>query len=428
MPVFEYVALTPEGKRTRGTIEANDPSEAFKKLTQQRLVVVRIEPVSGKKKKEKTKATKKTQPKGEKKSLLQMEINLNITIGSGVSSKDLSIVAKQLGALISAGVGIVDALELVADAIDNQVLKKALMEIAQEVREGTSLSKAMEKRKKIFGEFFVRMVEVGEETGALDKIFLKISEYYQRIAEIINKIKSASFYPAFVTIAAGGITLGIIYFLVPTFANIYKSFGAQLPFMTQMLINASNWLQHYILQFLIGLVGFVVAFVMAYKKIYTFRKVIDFLKLKLPMFGALFEKGALAKFARTFATLFSAGVSIERALELSSKVMGNVIYEEALEKIRQEVMQGEPLWKAMEKTKRFPKMFIAMVKIGEETGQLDAMLESLADFYEDDVKTTIDGLISMIEPMMMMVIGGIVGVILMALYLPIFKIGSLIQS
>ena len=428
MPVFEYVALTPEGKRTRGTIEANDPSDAFKKLTQQRLVVVRIEPVSRKKKKEKTKATKKTQPKGEKKSLLQMEINLNITIGSGVSSKDLSIVAKQLGALISAGVGIVDALELVADAIDNQVLKKALMEIAQEVREGTSLSKAMEKRKKIFGEFFVRMVEVGEETGALDKIFLKISEYYQRIAEIINKIKSASFYPAFVTIAAGGITLGIIYFLVPTFANIYKSFGAQLPFMTQMLINASNWLQHYILQFLIGLVGFVVGFVMAYKKIYTFRKVIDFLKLKLPMFGALFEKGALAKFARTFATLFSAGVSIERALELSSKVMGNVIYEEALEKIRQEVMQGEPLWKAMEKTKRFPKMFIAMVKIGEETGQLDAMLESLADFYEDDVKTTIDGLISMIEPMMMMVIGGIVGVILMALYLPIFKIGSLIQS
>ncbi len=428
MPVFEYVALTPEGKRTRGTIEANDPSDAFKKLTQQRLVVVRIEPVSRKKKKEKTKATKKTQPKGEKKSLLQMEINLNITIGSGVSSKDLSIVAKQLGALISAGVGIVDALELVADAIDNQVLKKALMEIAQEVREGTSLSKAMEKRKKIFGEFFVRMVEVGEETGALDKIFLKISEYYQRIAEIINKIKSASFYPTFVTLAAGGITLGIIYFLVPTFAQIYQSFGAQLPFMTQMLINASNWLQHYILQFLIGLVGFVVAFVMAYKKIYTFRKVIDFLKLKLPMFGALFEKGALAKFARTFATLFSAGVSIERALELSSKVMGNVIYEEALEKIRQEVMQGEPLWKAMEKTKRFPKMFIAMVKIGEETGQLDAMLESLADFYEDDVKTTIDGLISMIEPMMMMVIGGIVGVILMALYLPIFKIGSLIQS
>ncbi|NPA13581.1 MAG: type II secretion system F family protein [Aquificae bacterium] len=428
MPVFEYVALTPEGKRTRGTIEANDPSDAFKKLTQQRLVVVRIEPVSRKKKKEKTKTAKKSQPKGEKKSLLQMEINLNITIGSGVSSKDLSIVAKQLGALISAGVGIVDALELVADAIDNQVLKKALMEIAQEVREGTSLSKAMEKRKKIFGEFFVRMVEVGEETGALDKIFLKISEYYQRIAEIINKIKSASFYPTFVTLAAGGITLGIIYFLVPTFAQIYQSFGAQLPFMTQMLINASNWLQHYILQFLIGLVGFVVAFVMAYKKIYTFRKVIDFLKLKLPMFGALFEKGALAKFARTFATLFSAGVSIERALELSSKVMGNVIYEEALEKIRQEVMQGEPLWKAMEKTKRFPKMFIAMVKIGEETGQLDAMLESLADFYEDDVKTTIDGLISMIEPMMMMVIGGIVGVILMALYLPIFKIGSLIQS
>jgi len=423
MPVFEYEAIDTAGKRRRGTLEAGSLAEAIRQLRQLNLTPLNLR-----------EARTRTKKGGEKKegggkSLLQMEINLNIPLpfGGGVSAKDLSILAKQLGALVQAGIGIVDALELVADAIDNKTLKKELIAIANEVREGTSLSKAMEKRKRIFPEFFLNMVEVGEETGQLDLVFQRISEYFKRISEIVNKIKSASFYPAFVTFAAGSITFGIIYFLVPTFAQIYSSMGGQLPAPTQMLINISNWLRENILTFFIGLGIFVATFIALYKFVYSFKRAIHWLLLRLPLFGPLFVKGALAKVSRTFSTLFGAGVSVERALELSAKVAGNVIYEEAILQVKEKVLHGEPMWQAFEKTKRFPKMFVAMVKIGEETGQLDNMLDSLADFYEDEVKTTIDGLISMIEPMMMVVIGGIVGVILIALYLPIFKMGELIQ-
>ena len=232
MPVFEYEAIDTSGKRRRGTLEAGSLAEAMRQLRRMNLTPLNVREARVK--------SKGGEAKGGGKSLLQMEINLNIPIGGGVSAKDLSILAKQLGALVQAGIGIVDALELVADAIDNKTLKKELIAIANEVREGTALSKAMEKRKRIFPEFFLNMVEVGEETGQLDLVFQRISEYFKRISEIVNKIKSASFYPAFVTFAAGTITFGIIYFLVPTFAQIYSSMGGQLPAPTQMLINVSN--------------------------------------------------------------------------------------------------------------------------------------------------------------------------------------------
>ena len=425
MPVFEYLAVTPNGERVKDKIEAKDLREAFRKLQQMGFIVLDLRDVTKTpRKKEKKKEAQPSEGKGEKKSILQMEINLSI---GRVTAKDLSVLAKQLGALVEAGIGIVDALELVADSIDNPYLKKELPKIAEEIRAGTSLSKALEKRKKKFDEFFVSMIEVGEETGQLDLVLKRASEYYKRISEIINKIKSASFYPTFVSGAATLITLGILYFLVPTFAQIYKSLGGELPALTQMLINISHWLQKNILYFLIGVAVFIGTFIGLYKTVYQFRKAIHWIQLRIPIFGQLFVKGAIAKFARTFATLFAAGVSIERSLELSAKVTNNLVYEEAINKVKEDVMHGEPVWQAFEKTKRFPKMFVSMIKIGEETGQLDSMLESLADFYEDEVKTTIDGIISMLEPLMMVVIGGIVGVILIALYLPIFRMGELIH-
>jgi len=412
MAVFEYVAVdAKKGKKVKERIEAPSAGEAILKLRSLGLVVLDLRQIS-------TEGGRK-----EKESLLKREI----TIGKGVGSKDLSILARQLAALIEAGLGIVDALELVADSIDNRVLKRILPEIANEVRGGESLARALERRKKIFGDFFVNMVEVGEETGQLDVVLRKVADYYQRISEIVNKIKSASFYPIFVFITATVITFGILYFLVPTFAQIYRSFGGELPAPTRMLISVSEALQQNIVQILIGLGVFVALFLILYRYVYPFKKAVHWLQLKLPLFGPLFRKGAIARLSRTFATLFSAGVSIDRALELSAKVTGNTIYREAIEQVKNDVLKGEPLWRAFEKTKRFPKMFVAMIKIGEETGQLDQMLESLASFYEDEVKTTIDGLISMIEPLMIVVIGTIVGSILVALYLPIFRLGELIR-
>ncbi|RTZ59071.1 MAG: type II secretion system F family protein [Gammaproteobacteria bacterium] len=425
MPKFEYYAIDKSGKRVVDVFEAPNRAEAFRKLTQAGLVVVRLREFKGKKRGVKGEESQlEVNPVVEdNRPFWQREIHL---IPQKVSFKDLAILSKQLGALIEAGVGLVDALELVADSMDNPYLKKELVKIAYEIRGGENFSKTLKKRKK-FDDFFVSMVEVGEETGQLDLVLKRSSEYYKRISEIINKVKSASFYPGFVFTAASLITFGIIYFLVPTFSQIYKSLGGELPAPTQMLINASNWLQHNILYFLGGIIGFVIVFVLLYKFISRFRWAIHWLLLKLPIFGQLFVKGALAKFSRTFATLFSAGVSIERALELSSKVSGNMVYQEALENIREGVVQGEPLWRAFEKTERFPRMLIAMLRIGEETGQLDNMLESLADFYEDEVKATIEGLISMIEPLMMVIIGSVVGFILIALYLPIFRMGELIH-
>jgi type IV pilus assembly protein PilC len=414
MPVFEYEAVDTAGKRFREKIEAQSLGDVIRRLRGLGLVVIDVREVSGgAEKKEKGKRT--------------FKLSLDINITSGVSYKDLSIVARQLAALVEAGIGIVDALELVADAIDNKVLKKVLPQIAEEVRSGTSFAKALTKYKRIFGEFFINMAEIGEETGQLEAVMKKVSEYYETISEIVNKIKSASFYPIFVIIIATLITGGILYFVVPTFAEIYKSLGGELPAPTQMLIKVSDWLRTHILWILGGIVAFFITFMLLYRYVYIFRKAVDWLKLKLPLLGPLFMKGALANLSRTFATLFAAGVSIERALELSARVAGNVIYQEAIEKIKHDVIRGEPIWRAFEKTKWFPKMFIAMIKIGEETGQLDNMLESLARFYEDEVKTTIEGLISMIEPMMIVVIGSIVGTILIALYMPIFKLGELIK-
>ena len=418
MPIFEYEAVDIHGKRYKERIEGVSPDEVMAKLRSLGLIVLDIRQIRG----PGSEAEKEIEVGGRK-----IKLSLNIRIGTGVSSKDLSIMARQLAALIEAGMGIVDALELVADAIDNKVLKELLPEIAEEVRSGTSFAKALAKRRNIFGDFFINMVEVGEETGQLDSVLKKVSEYYQTISEIVNKIKSASFYPAFVFITATLITLGILYFLVPTFAQIYASFGGELPAPTQMLINISHWLKQNILYFLGGVFVFITLFSLLYKYVYPFKKIIHWLQLKAPLFGALFVKGAIANLSRTFATLFAAGVSIERALELSANVTGNVIYREAVERVKREVLKGEPLWRAFQKTGRFPKMFIAMIKIGEETGQLDAMLDSLANFYEDEVKTTIDGLISMIEPMMIVVIGTIVGAILIALYLPIFRLGQLVH-
>ena len=430
MPLYQYLAVDSKGKKYKNLIEASSRHEVFKKLRQLNLLPIEISEIKRKKNKKKDKVIEdntSTKVKATKdKPFWQKDIN--ISIGSGISSRDLAIVAKQLSALIKAGVGIVDALELVAESIDNKRLQKELLNIAAEVREGTSFSEALKKRKKIFPDFFINMVEVGEETGQLDLVLFKIFEYFQRISEIINKIKSASFYPAFVTISATTITLGIIYFLVPTFAQIYKSLGGELPTVTQMLINVSNWLQKNIIYFLAGNFAFIIAFVLLYKKAYGFKKAIHWVLLKLPIFGSLFEKGALAKISRTFATLFASGVPVERALELSAKVAGNLIFEEAILEAKEDVIHGEPIWRSFQKTKKFPQIFVAMVKIGEETGQLDSMLDSLADFYEDELKTAIDGLISMIEPVMMVVIGGIVGLILLALYMPIFKMGELIHS
>ena len=244
---------------------------------------------------------------------------------------------------------------------------------------------------------------------------------------IKSKIKSASFYPIFVLVIATVIVTGILYFLVPTFAQIYASMGGALPLPTQILINISNALRENILYVIGFIVIFSIAFRTAYKRSYGFRRAVHAFILKSPKFGDLALKSAMAKFGRTMATLFASGVSIERALEVAGKVAGNLVIKEAVDQVQKDVTEGQAMWSSMEKTGRFPKLIVAMVKVGEETGRLDEMLDTIARFYEDEVDRTVEGLITLIEPLLIVILGTIVGGILIALYMPIFKMGELIK-
>ncbi|ADC89672.1 Type II secretion system F domain protein [Thermocrinis albus DSM 14484] len=344
-----------------------------------------------------------------------------------VSDRDISIFCRQLGTMVQAGVPLVEALNVIAEQMPDRRLSEASQEVARMISEGMSVSAAMRKFPHVFPELVVNLMLVGEETGKIDVALLKASEYYEKMATIKGKIKSASFYPTFVVIVAVTIVSGILYFLVPTFAQIYSSLGGELPLPTQMLIAASNALRNNLPLILIFLIGSALVFRYLYTTNYGFRRSVHAFMLRIPKMGSLFQKSAMAQFARTMATLFSSGVALERSFEISKQVVGNTIIKEALEAAGKGVVEGQPMYRALEKTGVFPKLVVAMVRVGEDTGKLDQMLETIARFYEDEVDRTVDGLIKLIEPMLIVFIGGAVGLILIALYMPIFKLGELIK-
>lgn len=406
MPRYRYKALTPDGRIVEGEREFPSLQGLADYLSKENLVVISAEEVKEKEKRE-----------------IKIEIPLPL---SGVSDRDWSLLCRQLSVLVGAGVGVVEALRLLSEQVGNKKLKKALLEVAKLVEEGSSLTAALRKHRNIFPEFIINLVEVGEETGELDLVLRRAADYYEKLAFIKGKVKSASFYPTFVLIIATIIVGGILTFIVPQFESIYKSFGGELPLPTQMLIKASNVLRE---NFPVVAGLFIVSaivFLYLYRKNYNFREFIHRILLRIPKFGEIFEKSASARFGRTMATLFSSGVPIERALEISAKVVGMIPVEKAINQAKKDVLEGKTLWSSLRRTKRFPNMIIAMVKVGEETGRIDEMLNSIANFYEEEVDRLIEGLISLIEPMLIVVLGGIIGLILVALYLPIFKIGELI--
>ncbi|NPB08195.1 MAG: type II secretion system F family protein [Aquificae bacterium] len=406
MPKFKYKAITEDGRVVEGEGEFASLFDLMERLRRENLTLISSSEVSEK--------------KG-----IKLELKLPFSL-KRVSDRDWSLFCRQLSVLVSAGVGIVEALELVADQLTNRKLQKALLEVAKDIEEGSSFYAALNKRRDIFPEFLINLVAVGEETGELDVVLRRASEYYEKMAFIKGKIKSASFYPTFVLVFAGLIVWGILMFVVPKFEEIYRSFGAQLPLPTQMLINVSNFLQENLGLFILSLGVFVVVFSTLYSRSPSFRETVHRVLLRLPKFGELFEKSALAKFGRTMATLFSAGVPIERALEIAAKVVGLIPIEKAVERAKNDVLEGKTLWSSLQNTGKFPKMIVAMVKVGEETGKIDEMLTTIATFYEEEVDRMIEGLISLIEPLLIVFLGTVIGLILVALYLPIFKIGELI--
>ncbi len=400
MPKFVYTARDKFGVLKKDTIYAPDVGTAESELTKQGYQILKIEL-----------APKK-------------EVSFDL-FKPKVKEKDLAIFTRQLGAMISAGVGIAEALEILSEQIPNKTLADALKSVKEDVMAGMSLAKAMEKHPKAFPEFLVNLTAAAEESGNLDVILQRATTYYEKIAAIKRKLISASWYPAMVVVIATVIVLGILTFIVPTFAQLYKGMGSELPFLTQFLIDASDFVKSNILIIFGGLFGLFILNSYFYKtrvgKEFWHR-----IFLNLPLLGEIFRKGAVAKFSRTLSTLVSGGVPIIRALEIASTVAGNVVIEKSINKTRDEVEKGKQIYQSLD-PKLFPPIFIAMVRVGENTGRLDEMLDTIADFFEDEVDRAVEGLLSTIEPLLMVFIGGIVGVILIGLYLPIFKLGELMK-
>lgn len=404
MPKFNYTARDSYGFVRKGVIEADTIQHAEESLASQGFKDISIQV---------------------QKKIDSVKKSTSTLFKAKVKERDLAVFSRQFGAMLSAGISIAAALEILSEQIPNNTLKEALIKVRDDVLSGSSLAKSMAKFPNVFPDFMVNLVAAAEESGKLDEVLKRSTVYYEKIAKTKGKIKSASWYPTAVIIIATIIVFGILTFVVPTFANIYSSLGGELPFLTQLLIDISNGIKNNILY----IFGFIVIMVVGNTYFYKTPAGKEFyhrLFLKIPVLKNIFHKGALAKFARTLSSLINGGVPILRAIEISSKTVGNVLIERSLYNTRLSVEKGKTLAMSLDR-KYFPLMFTAMVNVGENTGRLDEMLDTIANFYEDEVDREVDALISLLEPLLMVFIGGIVGFILVALYLPIFKIGELIK-
>ncbi|MBW4506856.1 MAG: type II secretion system F family protein [Scytonematopsis contorta HA4267-MV1] len=341
---------------------------------------------------------------------------------SSVTVKDKAVFSRQFAALVNAGVAIVRGLGVLSEQCSNPKLKKALVEISADIQSGVNLSDSMRKHPQCFDALYVSMIQAGEVGGVLDEVLNRLAKLLEDVARLQNQIKAAMAYPGVVGFIAVAIFIGMTVFLIPVFAGIFKELGTELPPLTQFLMDCSDVLRS---EKVIILVGVIVALVVAYKQYYKTpvgRLMIDRISLKVPLFGDLIEKTAVARFSRTFGSLTRSGVPILTSLEIVRDTSGNQTIANAIEAARNEIQQGGMISIALQKEKVFPPMAIQMISIGEETGELDGMLMKVADFYEDEVEQAVKALTSVLEPLMIVVVGGMVGTILLAMYLPLFKV------
>ncbi len=336
------------------------------------------------------------------------------------------MITRQIATMLSAGVPLVTTIELLGRGHEKAKVRELLAGILTDVQSGIPLSDALRPHRLYFDDLYVDLVAAGEHSGSLDAVFDRIATYREKAEALKSKIKKAMFYPAAVVVVAIAVTVLLLLFVVPQFESIFAGFGAELPAFTQIVVNLSRWLQSSWYYFVIAIVALVWGFKRAHNTSQSFRDRVDEIILKIPAIGEILHKGAMARFARTLATTFSAGVPLIDGLESAAGASGNAVYKKALLKVRQEVMSGMQMNVAMRTTGIFPDMLIQMVMIGEESGGLDDMLNKVANIYEMQVDDAVDGLSSLIEPIMMVVIGTLVGGLIVAMYLPIFQMGNIV--
>lgn len=347
---------------------------------------------------------------------------LNELLEAKPGIKEKAIFASKMAALVNAGVPIVRSIDLMASQQKMPLFKRALQSVSLEVNQGISLGEALRRWPKVFDKLSIAMVEAGEAGGVLDESLRRLAKLLEDNAKLQNQIKGALGYPVAVLVIAVTVFLGMTIFLIPTFAEIFDSLGAELPWFTQMMVDLSSLLRSsFSLFLLLGLIIFAYLFGKLYATPIGRRRV-DALILKLPLFGELIQKTAIAQFCRTFSSLTRAGVPNLMSLDIVREITNNSIISDAISNSREDVLQGIPLSIALDRKKVFPDMSISMISIGEETGEMDAMMSKVADFYEDEVEAIVKALTSMLEPAMIVLVGGIVGSILLAMYMPMFAV------
>jgi type IV pilus assembly protein PilC len=346
--------------------------------------------------------------------------------GGRVNAGDIATFSRQLATMLAAGIPLVQAFEIVGNGNDKPAMQKLVLDVKLDIEGGTSLHEALGKHPLYFDDLYVNLVEAGEQAGALESLLDKVATYKEKTEALKKKVKKALFYPTAVLVVAVLVTIVLLVFVIPEFESLYKGFGADLPAFTQFVINLSRFVQRDGIFIAIVFGAVVYAFIYFKKRSKAMREFLDRLILKVPVIGPILNKAAIARYARTLSTMFAAGVPLVEALDSVAGATGNIVYEKAVLRMRDEVATGQRLQRAMEATGLFPNMVNQMIAVGEESGALDEMSSKVATFYEAEVDNAVDAMSSLLEPLIMVILGVLVGGLVIAMYLPIFKLGSVV--
>jgi type IV pilus assembly protein PilC len=397
MPNFEWKGRDRNGNTQTGGLIGDSKEAVIANLRRQQIVVTTI----------KEKGKEIALPK----------------FGGGISSKDIAIFTRQFSVMIDAGLPLVQCLDILGQQQENKGFQKIILQVRQDVEGGSSLAEAMRKHPQAYDDLYVNMVAAGEAGGILDTILQRLSAYIEKSVKLKGQVKSALIYPVAVITIAVIVVYVILWKVIPVFAALFAGLGAELPFLTQMVVGMSNFIgDFWWLIFLV--IGGTIFAVYQYYQTEQGRYNIDKVMLKLPVFGMLLRKIAVARFCRTLGTLLASGVAILESLEITARTSGNAILEEAIMSVRKEVEEGKTIAEPLARTEQFPPMVCQMIGVGEQTGAMDTMLNKIADFYEDEVDAAVEGMMALIEPILISFLGVVIGLIVVAMYLPMFTLIS----
>lgn len=401
MPTFVYRVKTPDGKDKQGEIVAKNEMHAKTQLIRQNYKIISL------------------QVKGEAGTVKK----IGALFKPKVNQQSLTIFSRQFATMINAGLSLVRALDILAEQTEDKILKAAIADVKKEVEGGKALSAALSKHRHIFSDLYISMVKAGEIGGMLDEVLDRLANFMEKDFQLKKKVQSAMTYPAIILVLAIGIVIFLVTYILPTFVNLFREMDVKLPFITQVLITVVEALrQPLIVASLIVLAIVAVFGINLYYQTPVGKRQIDLIMLNIPVFGLLNKKVAISRFARTLGTLLSSGVALMAALEIVSQVAGNAVLSTAIDNVRTKLREGENLSGPLTETGIFPPMVTQMIAVGEETGNLDTMLNKIADFYDTEVEYTLSSLTSLIEPIMIVGMGGMVGFIVLAVFLPLYQL------